>query len=102
MSESTSHLGQSSTLTIRDLPRAEWEALRVECFERDDYTCQWCGSTEELQADHVRPISEWPELALDLANLQTLCGSCNRHKSDSPGEVIVRQAWLNPAYPELA
>lgn len=89
-------------LTIRDLPRAEWEALRVECFERDDYTCQWCGSTEEPQADHIRPISEWPELALDLTNLQTLCGPCNRRKSDTASDAPVRLAWLNPAYADLA
>lgn len=89
-------------LTIRDLPRAEWEALRLACFERDDGACRQCNSTDELQADHIRPIVDWPELALDLSNLQTLCGPCNRAKSDSAGEVTVRLAWLNPTYPEIA
>jgi 5-methylcytosine-specific restriction protein A len=89
------------TLTIRDLPRAEWEALRVECFDRDDWTCVRCGDTEELQADHVRPIALYPELALDLANLQTLCGPCNRRKSDIDDGGPDRLPWLNPAYAEL-
>lgn len=91
-----------TTLTIRDLPRAEWEALRVECFERDDWACAYCGHDDDLQADHIKPISEWPELALDLDNLQTLCGPCNRKKSDTPGDAATRLAWLNPIYAELA
>ncbi|WP_248579895.1 HNH endonuclease signature motif containing protein [Nocardioides sp. InS609-2] len=70
---------------------AEWQALRVEC-----------GSTEELQADHIKPASLYPELALDIDNMQTLCGPCNRRKSDSNDQSVERLPWLNPRYPELA
>lgn len=89
------------TLTIRDLPRAEWEALRVECFDRDDWTCVRCGATEDLQADHVRPITLYPELAMDLGNLQTLCGPCNKAKSDTDEGAPDRLPWVHPAYAEL-
>lgn len=84
------------------LPRVEWQALRLACFERDDYTCVECGATDDLQADHIRPLSLYPELGLDLDNLQTLCSPCNKAKSDKDDDAVVRLAWLNPAYPELA
>ncbi|MGF1602027.1 MAG: HNH endonuclease [Thermosynechococcaceae cyanobacterium] len=33
--------------------------------------------------DHIRPISKYPDLAIDTKNLQLLCDRCNRKKSDS-------------------
>lgn len=84
---------------LRGDPR--WAPLRAECFERDDWTCVECGSTEQLEADHRKPISLYPELAFDLDNLQTLCSTCNKRKSDDVGE-IERLPWLNPRWPELA
>lgn len=43
--------------------------------------CAECGSTKQLQADHIKPKSTHPHLALDPANLQTLCWPCNRRKA---------------------
>lgn len=84
------------------LPQVEWQELRRLCFERDDYTCVECGSTEELQADHIKPLSLYPELGLDLDNLQTLCGPCNRRKSDTDDTTLDRLPWVNPRYADLA
>ena len=33
-----------------------------------------------LQVDHIKPLSVYPELALDRKNLQLLCGPCNQKK----------------------
>ncbi|WP_434744386.1 HNH endonuclease [Streptomyces sp. A-14] len=47
-------------------------------WRRDQGRCRVCGSTSELQFDHIIPVamggSSEPE------NLQLLCGPCNRRK----------------------
>lgn len=60
--------------------------IRIQILERDSYTCQQCGSTDEPQVDHIYPLSRGGALA-DPENLQVLCGPCNRRKSARlPGE----------------
>jgi len=56
-----------------------WRKLVI---ERDDYTCQDCGSMPEkfshmLHAHHVKPSDEYPELAFDVSNGKTLCAKCH-------------------------
>lgn len=36
-----------------------------------------------LNVDHVKPRKFYPELALDLDNLQVLCALCNHGKGNS-------------------
>lgn len=54
------------------------QELRWAVFNRDDFTCQECGSRHRLEADHVKPYSLGGETTLD--NLQTLCHDCNARK----------------------
>jgi hypothetical protein len=61
--------------------QADWAALRSEVFERDDYTCQYCGTRGgRLECDHVYPVSRGG--SNDLGNLATACLPCNRSKRD--------------------
>jgi 5-methylcytosine-specific restriction endonuclease McrA len=54
----------------------EW---RKAVFERDKYTCQLCGQVGgRLQADHIKPYKEFPELRLELSNGRTLCVPCHK------------------------
>lgn len=47
-------------------------------FKRDDYTCQLCKKRgAELQVDHIKKWSEYPELRFDLTNCRTLCKACH-------------------------
>lgn len=55
--------------------------LRWEVWERDDFTCQHCGSRRHLSIDHIVPESKGG--ATTRANLQTLCMPCNRKKAAS-------------------
>ncbi len=48
---------------------------------RDGLQCIQCGTTEELQFDHVLPVALGGGTSVE--NLQVLCGECNRAKSDS-------------------
>ena len=60
--------------------RSIGDSLRWKIWERDNFTCAYCGSRRFLSVDHVIPVSDGggdnPE------NLQTLCGKCNRKKSN--------------------
>ena len=45
--------------------------------------CSSCGSTESLEADHIEPVGENPEKAFDVSNMQLLCESCHRRKTNT-------------------
>lgn len=55
------------------------EAVRSEVWRRDHGRCVNCGSKENLQFDHIIPVSQGG--ATSAKNLQLLCQSCNLTKS---------------------
>jgi 5-methylcytosine-specific restriction endonuclease McrA len=44
--------------------------------------CERCGNRERLECDHVIPMSEAPELALEPLNTRVLCRPCNRSRGN--------------------
>jgi hypothetical protein len=51
-----------------------------EVFKRDDFTCQHCGSKDNLHSHHIIPWDENEELRFVVSNGLTLCSSCHtRH-----------------------
>ena len=57
----------------------EYRAWRESVFKRDDFTCQFCGVRGgEINADHIKPFSLFPDLRLTLSNGRTLCVKCHR------------------------
>lgn len=72
--------------------------LRRAVYAADRYRCVYCGSQLKIQLDHVIP---WSFGGLTtLWNLVTLCGSCNRIKSNywksDTGKVYYR-SFYSPA-----
>lgn len=59
-----------------------WVEIREVAFDLYGRVCLKCGSTEQVQMDHVKPKSLYPHLKYDIANLQPLCWPCNREKCD--------------------
>ena len=52
--------------------------VKIAVSARDGGRCRQCGSTQQLHFDHVIPISRGG--ANTTANIQLLCGACNRAK----------------------
>jgi len=61
-------------------PRHERKLTRLEVFNRDQYTCQYCGrQTRQLTLDHVIP--RYRDGQHTWENLVSACISCNRRKA---------------------
>jgi len=52
--------------------------IRQLCFERDNWTCQKCGVTENLHCHHIDGYAQNKILANDIDNVITLCKSCHK------------------------
>jgi len=50
-------------------------------FARDGGSCQCCGSSSNLEYDHITPFSCGGDSS--VSNIQLLCMKCNRSKSNS-------------------
>lgn len=62
----------------------EWRILRYKVLVKYGAVCQCCGASRkngaEIHIDHIKPRSKYPELELDINNLQCLCKECNLGK----------------------
>jgi len=65
--------------SIKDL---KWMKLRDRVFDKYGKVCLCCGSVDDIQVDHIKPKSIYPELSYCFDNLQPLCASCNIKKSN--------------------
>lgn len=65
----------------------EYKAWRKAIFERDNYTCVWCGVKNGegkaiyLEADHIRPFALYSDLRFSIDNGRTLCKECHKKTS---------------------
>lgn len=70
---------RSGSGAARNMP--EYRSWRATVYERDAYTCQECGQVGgSLEAHHIKPWSECPELRFDVDNGITLCKPCHAKK----------------------
>lgn len=63
----------------------QWLLLRYQALKLYGKQCQLCGATPPdivIHVDHIKPRSKYPELELELNNLQILCEPCNLGKSN--------------------
>lgn len=64
-----------------------WKRARLQALERDCYLCQEClrqmragrvlRPRHATMVHHIKPRSAYPELALSLDNLESLCNICH-------------------------
>jgi 5-methylcytosine-specific restriction endonuclease McrA len=99
--EKTTQMGWESVLVMGHVSAdvfyasREWRRVRLKALEIHGSRCLCCGASPEtgsvLHVDHVRPRSRYPDLSLDIDNLQVLCEACNIGKG-AEGE----QDWRQP------
>lgn len=90
-----------------------WKQARKRIKKRDNYECQECKrqgrlsiDTNEysesakrkkimLLVDHIKELEDYPELALDNENLETLCVGCHNKKHDRDFGKMNPNKWLH-------
>ncbi|MCP1412933.1 HNH endonuclease [Paenarthrobacter sp. A20] len=72
-------VAMGSTPQAAAVRRAIPDDAKQYVWARDEGRCRSCGSTGELQFDHIIPVSMGG--SSNVENLQVLCGPCNRRKS---------------------
>ena len=70
----------------------EYRLWREAVFARDNYTCIWCGDNRghNLEADHIKPFCNYPELRFAIDNGRTLCHDCHK-KTGTYGRKAMNQ-----------
>ena len=79
----------------------EWRALRMMALKKYGAACQCCGASPKtgavMHVDHIKPRKVYPNLALDIDNLQVLCEECNHGKGNWD-----MTDWRDPSTPLIA
>lgn len=88
-----------------------WRRTSEEVKKRDNFECQECKrngyvtvDTNEysesakrkkikLVVDHIKELEDYPELAFDADNLETLCVRCHNKKHERVFELINKPKW---------
>ncbi|WP_442951578.1 HNH endonuclease [Paenibacillus sp. GYB004] len=68
------HIPSNTQCKKKKIPKS----IRMAVFTRDGFRCRYCGSEENLTADHVTPESRGG--ATTVNNLMTACNTCNLKK----------------------
>lgn len=78
---------ESALIQSRGFTRSDvWVRLRYEFLRDHGGRCRCCGRGAadgvKVNVDHILPRRTHPQFALTYANLQVLCGPCNRGKGN--------------------
>lgn len=87
---------------IRTIYRNKVPFSKKNVMIRDDFVCQYCGSTEDLTIDHVLPISRGGISRFE--NCVTACKPCNAKKANktcAEAQLFIRRTPVAPTISEF-
>lgn len=63
-----------------------YKKWRYSVLKRDKYKCIRCGINDgKLQAHHIKPFAQFPQLRFNINNGETICAAChNKNKQGRP------------------
>ena len=71
--------GTSRTERHLLMNRVEYKCWRISVFERDNWTCQFCGIRGVyLNAHHIKSWANYPALRYEVDNGVSLCEDCHK------------------------
>ena len=83
--------GGITTINQKIRRSREYRLWRIAVFERDNYTCIFCGCVGgRLNADHIKPFALFPELRFAIDNGRTLCDDCHRKTETFGGKFLAK------------
>ncbi|WP_419893222.1 HNH endonuclease [Macrococcoides caseolyticum] len=78
------HIANNTLIKFYQCPA--WRMLRVKALKRDRFECQHCKAkgkmTRAEDVHHIKYVKEYPEHALDIDNLVSLCVTCHNIEHD--------------------
>lgn len=90
-------------LTYNEVPKKQVRLSRKNIYERDNYTCQYCGEkprTKDLNIDHVIPRSKGGRNTWE--NLVCSCVKCNSKKADHTLQESGMKLLKKPVEPKMS
>ncbi|WP_210090674.1 HNH endonuclease [Paenibacillus turicensis] len=67
----------------------EWRKCREMILIRDHYLCQSCLKKGIIKSantvHHIKQLEDYPELALEPTNLESICPACHNHEHPEKG-----------------
>lgn len=75
-------IGLGGVTKIRRTYDVDWDNLRIQIFERDNYQCRRCDrslrGTNRRHVHHIKPLSKGG--SNNPSNLISLCDICHHHQ----------------------
>lgn len=76
-----------------------WQKARELALVRDSYMCQKCLRNKRVTkanvVHHIKELRDYPNLALELDNLESLCHSCHNKEHPEKGSRKTEEIKIN-------
>ena len=75
-----------------------WKKKREMILKRDNYRCQICKRYGRIKqatiVHHIKELDEYPELAFENSNLQSLCMGCHNKMHPDKAKAMNDTKWM--------